>query len=107
MFSFLRQYIKNPGNIGAIAPSSRFLARAMVKPVDFNTASCIVESGPGKGVFTDELLCRRNRDTILILVEQNRGFYKLLKKKYSNQKNMVICEIYPCKCYRCKTKIHK
>lgn len=90
MLSFFRQYIKNPRMVGAVAPSSKKLAKAMVSPVSFSHASCIVEFGPGTGVFTDELIHKRKKGTILVLVEQNREFYKLLKKKYYNQKNMVL-----------------
>lgn len=81
MFQFLKQYIKNPGKIGAVAPSSRVLARAMVKPVEFSTASCIVEFGPGTGVFTEKLINMRKKDTVLFLIEQNKEFYKLLNNK--------------------------
>ncbi len=49
---FLLEYIKNPSKVGAIAPSSRYLADGMIQSIDFNSAECIVEYGPGTGVFT-------------------------------------------------------
>jgi phospholipid N-methyltransferase len=51
-FLFLKQYIKNPRMIGAVLPSSRNLARKMIEDIDFEKAECIVEYGPGTGVFT-------------------------------------------------------
>ncbi len=90
MLQFLKQYIKDPRKIGAVAPSSRRLADSMMQPVDFQSASCIVEFGPGTGVFTDELLRRRKKDTLLVLIEQNMTFCRMLRKKYRGQKNMKI-----------------
>ena len=47
MWKFLREYIKTPDTIGAIAPSSRHLAAAMTAWIDFDKAKCIVEYGAG------------------------------------------------------------
>ena len=55
MLRFLREYIKTPNTIGAIAPSSRRLAAAMTDVIDFRRARCIVEYGAGTGVFTREV----------------------------------------------------
>lgn len=90
MLQFLKQYIKDPRHIGAVAPSSKRLARSMMQPIDFQSASCIVEFGPGTGVFTDELLRRRKKGTVLILIEQNKDFCRMLKKRYQGQKNLAI-----------------
>ena len=88
--NFLIQYIKSPRTIGAIAPSSRCLATKMVSDIDFDNASCIVEYGPGTGVFTDKLLERKKRDTKLILLEANKKFCVQLRKKYAENKNITI-----------------
>ena len=53
---FLSQYITNPRSIGAVLPSSKFLADKMVESIDFKKAKYIVEYGPGTGVFTNKLL---------------------------------------------------
>ena len=71
MFEFLKQYLKNPRSVGAIAPSSRMLAENMMKPVDFDRAACIVEYGPGTGVFTEELIRRKRPETALYIIERN------------------------------------
>ena len=36
MQKFLKEYIKNPKYIGAIVPSSKFLAKNMIESIDFN-----------------------------------------------------------------------
>ena len=70
---FILEYIKNPKAIGAIAPSSSYLANKMVESINFKNAKCIVEYEPGTGVFTEKILSRISEDTIVILIEINRN----------------------------------
>lgn len=71
--SFFLEYLKHPAKIGAIAPSGKWLAKKMVECVDFSACSCIVEYGPGTGVFTDEIIKRKRRDTTFLLIIKSRG----------------------------------
>lgn len=87
---FIKQYIKNPGFVGAILPSSKYLADKMVETINFKSASCIMEYGPGTGVFTDKILKARKSDTILLIFETNEVFYNLLQEKYKNEPNLHI-----------------
>ncbi len=87
---FFAQYIKNVRTVGAIAPSSRFLARKMLRNVDFDHAKSIVEYGPGTGVFTAELIARMRPDAKLIVIEQNDAFYNLLHDRYGHLKNVML-----------------
>lgn len=87
---FLLEYIKHPSKIGAVAPSSRYLAKKMVETVRFYECGCIIEYGPGTGVFTEEIVLRKKEDTILLVIEQNKHFYEILKERYSNKKNVRI-----------------
>ncbi|KAI4445742.1 hypothetical protein C823_000258 [Eubacterium plexicaudatum ASF492] len=48
MWQFLREYFSAPDTIGAIAPSSRYLAASMTAFIDFDKADCIVEYGRGQ-----------------------------------------------------------
>lgn len=86
--AFLKQYIQGPRWIGAIASSSKYLAAKMVEDIEFDRASCIVEYGPGTGVFTEMLLANIQQGTILILIENNARFCHLLRK------NTVIFRMY-------------
>lgn len=94
--SFLKQYIQGPRWIGAIAPSSKYLAAKMVKDIAFDRASCIVEYGPGTGVFTEMLRANIQSGTLLILIENNARFCQLLRKKYGHLSNVHIIMILPC-----------
>lgn len=49
--SFILQYIINPKTVGAILPSSKFLALKMIKNINFHKAKFIIEYGPGTGVL--------------------------------------------------------
>ena len=90
MFDFIKEYVRNPRSVGAVAPSSKVLARKMVKAVDFENARCIVEYGPGTGSFTRQILARKKEETILFLIEQNETFYYKLRTLYGARKDIVV-----------------
>lgn len=87
---FLLEYFKSPRTVGAIAPSSKRLADRMVSDIDFENAKCIVEYGPGTGVFTDNLVKLKKKDTILLLIEYNKEFYKNLYETYKGYDNIIL-----------------
>ncbi|MFC9539084.1 class I SAM-dependent methyltransferase [Lysinibacillus sp. NPDC056959] len=89
-FSFIFQYLLNPRKIGAVLPSSNYLAEKMVGSIDFHNAKYIVELGPGIGVFTDKIIENRNQHTVVMLIENNKEFCTLLKEEYKNEKNLII-----------------
>jgi len=88
--SFLLQYITRPRTVGAILPSSKYLAAKMVKNIDFENAACIAEYGPGTGVFTQEILRKRSPGTLVLLFEKNEIFCRLLEEKYGKNPNLHI-----------------
>jgi len=90
ILKFILQYILNPRDVGAIMPSSKKLSRKMVENINFNSAKYIVEYGPGTGVFTDKLIEKRNKNTIILIIESNNEFYNLLKDKFKEEKNLFI-----------------
>ncbi|MCL2356679.1 MAG: methyltransferase [Defluviitaleaceae bacterium] len=88
--SFVLQYFLKPRTTGAILPSSRFLARKMMANIDFDAANCIVEYGPGTGVFTREILRRRKESAKIILIERNENFFEMLQKEFSVEENVFV-----------------
>jgi len=88
--TFIKQYFFKPRTVGAILPSSKYLAQKMVKTIDFENARYIAEYGPGTGVFTKLLLTKRNPDTRILLIERDESFYAILKDKYGNEPNVYI-----------------
>lgn len=87
---FLIEYIKHPRMVGAIAPSGKHLADKMIKSINFAKAKCIVEYGPGTGVFTEKLLARAQDNTLIILIEKNIEFYNKLIELYGHKSNVII-----------------
>lgn len=77
---FISEVFKSGGTIGALSPSSSFLAEKMLKPIHFETANCIVEYGAGTGIFTHKLLEKMNSNAILLAFEINASFYEELIK---------------------------
>ncbi|MBJ8204112.1 methyltransferase domain-containing protein [Bacillus cereus] len=90
LITFLHEFIKHPKHTGAIAPSSKKLAKKMVDVIDFNRAKCIVELGPGTGVFTKEIMKRKKKETIFLLIEINEVFCKKLKRKFKDEQNVIV-----------------
>ena len=90
MPSFLEEFLRNPAVVGSMVPSSRELTEKVMAPIDFATARCIVEYGPGTGVFTDILIQRRKAETAIVLVEVNRRFSEMLQERYSGQPNVHV-----------------
>ncbi len=62
----------------------------MVDVIDFHRAKCIVELGPGTGVFTKEIMKRKKKETIFLLIEINEVFCKELKRKYKDEQNVIV-----------------
>ena len=78
---FARAWASHPLRVGAIAPSSRRLARLITSEISPQCAP-VLELGPGTGVFTQALLGLGLRQDELILVECDPFFARLLKHDY-------------------------
>jgi phospholipid N-methyltransferase len=82
--SFIKQFWKEKKMVGAMAPSSRFLAQKMLENVDFNEARVLIELGPGTGVFTEKILEKMHPDAQLLVFELNDNFYNSLVKRFND-----------------------
>ncbi len=74
----------------AVAPSSRFLAEAMVKPLPLTAAKMVVELGPGTGVMTRELLRLVPADCRILAFEINPHFIGYLRDEVSDRRLEVV-----------------
>jgi phosphatidylethanolamine/phosphatidyl-N-methylethanolamine N-methyltransferase len=90
MFKFIKEFIKNPKFIGAVAPSSKYLAKKMIEDINFKECNCIIEYGPGTGVFTEKLIARKKETTLLLVIENNKEFCEDLFSMYGYKKNVKI-----------------
>jgi phospholipid N-methyltransferase len=83
---FFRSFLKHPGMVGWLIPSSRFVVDGVLKNVDWNSAKVIVEYGPGLGTFTSRILERMRPDARLIVFEINPEFISFLKQSFSDSR---------------------
>lgn len=88
--AFVKEFFKEKKQVGAIAPSSKYLMKKMLKPIDFNTAKVIIELGPGNGVFTKGLLDKMASDAKLFSFELNENFYDLIKADISDNRLVLL-----------------
>lgn len=79
---FLKQFLTSPKSIGAIAPSSRGLARSMTDWIDWPRVRNAVEVGPGTGAFTRTILRRMNDDAHFFMIELNGSFARKLTRQF-------------------------
>src|SRR5713101_4494982 len=76
---FARNFFRHPRMLGSIVPSSRFLIKQLLEPIDWAQARVIVEYGPGVGGITAEILRRMRPDASLIAIETNPEFVGFLR----------------------------
>ncbi len=79
---FFREYVKNWQNTGAVAPSSPFLARRMVKAAKVSEARNILELGPGTGAFTHEIQRTLPTDCNYLGLDMNAAFVASLRSQF-------------------------
>ena len=68
--------------VGAVAPSSRRLAERMVSDMGLETASTVVELGPGTGAFTELIAERTPTDATVLAVELDPEFAQRLQGRF-------------------------
>jgi phospholipid N-methyltransferase len=88
--TFAIQAVTDFRTVGAIAPSSRYLAQAMLGPLPLETARVVVEVGPGTGAMTHALLDLIPWDATLLAFEINSRFSRYLKTRISDPRLVVI-----------------
>lgn len=78
---FVREWLKAPLRVGAVAPSGPGLARAITQGLSASDGP-VIELGPGTGVFTAALLARAIPRAELAAIEANGGFASALAARY-------------------------
>jgi phosphatidylethanolamine/phosphatidyl-N-methylethanolamine N-methyltransferase len=79
---FLRRWLHNPMQVGAIAPSSRRLADAIAGQVPIDSPGWIIELGGGTGVVTDALLRRGLAPARLVVIERDPLLHRHLVERF-------------------------
>lgn len=89
---FFRECRQHFHTTGAILPSSRFLARALVRPLHGSRPGWrILEVGPGTGAVTREIARRMMPSDRLDAVEINAHFAELVERRVRQERAFVRC----------------
>jgi phosphatidylethanolamine/phosphatidyl-N-methylethanolamine N-methyltransferase len=86
--AFFRQFRQRFETTGAIAPSSRFLARSMTSFLAARNPSSpvrVLEIGPGTGPVTESIVKLLRPHDIFDLVELNEEFVAILRDRFENE----------------------
>jgi len=87
---FFNEFLKERKTVGAVSPSSKFLMKKMLAPINFENADIIVELGPGNGVFTKGLLAKMKPNAKLFSFEISENFYDHITNKISDERLILI-----------------
>ena len=87
---FFRQFLKAPGSVGSVIPTSGVAIRALLNPIDWSGVKCVVEYGPGTGCFTRALLSRLGPDARLIAIDTNPVFIAYLGQAISDPRLILV-----------------
>ncbi|MGE4323677.1 MAG: class I SAM-dependent methyltransferase [Sphingobium sp.] len=87
---FLRQFVKHPGMIGSVIPSSPMLVDNLLDGVDWDRTRLFVEFGPGVGTFTRPILERLHPDATLLAIDLNADFVAYLESRIADPRLRVV-----------------
>lgn len=86
---FFKRALKNPKQLGAVLPSSRFLGALMAQHANIDPSLPIIELGGGTGSLTQSLLDAGVSPQRLYVIELDEELYQYLKKKFP-QVNVIL-----------------
>jgi phosphatidylethanolamine/phosphatidyl-N-methylethanolamine N-methyltransferase len=81
---FFLRFLRKPGQIGAVWPSSPQLAEQMVGSIDWSRVRTLLEYGPGTGVFTGAIRQMAAPGTRIIAIERDADMATRLRQKYAD-----------------------
>ncbi len=81
LLNFARESLRKPASTGAVAPSSKYVAKRIIQHAQLSSAESVVELGPGSGVFTEQILAHINRNTTFFALELNKTFVEATRRR--------------------------
>lgn len=99
--SFFREFRRQFHTTGAVAPSSRYLGRALSSQLaDGAAPRRILEVGPGTGAVTRQIIRRLRPDDRFDLVELNEAFVRHLEGRFTGDREFAAvrsqCQVHHC-----------
>lgn len=87
---FLANFIRNPREVGAVAQSSKFLTREIIRNIEPEKPQNIVELGAGLGAFTEAILRKAGPGSKVFCFEINKRFCRHISENLADERLMVI-----------------
>ena len=87
---FLRAFVANPRQVGAVLPTSRWAVRDMLDLADLPGAGLVVELGAGTGSQTGEVLRRLGPDARLVALEIDPALADVLEGRFDDPRLQVV-----------------
>ena len=87
---FTKEILSSIKDIGAIAPSSKYLANNILKQVKFKENQTVLEFGCGNGAITKRILDQLPKSSKLISLEINPSFYDYCSQTFKMHSNFEI-----------------
>jgi phosphatidylethanolamine/phosphatidyl-N-methylethanolamine N-methyltransferase len=87
---FLSKFFRQGRRIASIWPSSRAMAMASLRQVQWDCAQVIVELGAGTGPITEQISRRLPSRSRLISIERDRDFVHILRSRFSASPGVTI-----------------
>ncbi len=88
VWTFFRQWLKNPLSMAAVSPSSRELAQKMLRELPHG-AKRVIELGGGTGVFTQAMLDQGIEADDLFVLELNEALHQHLRQRFPQAR--IVC----------------
>jgi phosphatidylethanolamine/phosphatidyl-N-methylethanolamine N-methyltransferase len=79
---FFQAFIREPASMGALSPSSRSLAKAMIQGFTLAAADTVIEMGPGTGAFTGLIRNKIGKRTTFIALELDPLHARSLRRRF-------------------------
>src|SRR5205085_1465452 len=79
---YLRKLLRQGASVASAMPSSRWVARGMLRGIQFQRTSVIVELGAGTGPITAEILRAATNQCRCLIVECDPDFCRRLRSRF-------------------------
>ena len=90
-FRFVREFLKSPGMVGAIWPSSPALAGMMIRAARVRSAGFVLEIGPGSGALTGPILKNLRSEARFLAVEKSPELARTVLERFPGTRVVAGC----------------
>jgi len=80
--AFARGLLRRPAHVGAVAPASRWLARAVARAAAGGGCRRLIEVGAGTGALTAVLAAQSSPECSLVAIESDPEFARWLRRRF-------------------------